>query len=90
MNLAIIYLQNNYLYINKIDYTGRLSQIKMTNLYDFQLFNACEDARKESERENNTDNYNTFDSSWNSDSSNDNNDEQLWQNGIGTALILVT
>ena len=47
----------------------------MTNLYDFQLFNACEDARKESERENNTDNYNTFDSSWNSDSSNDNNDE---------------
>lgn len=41
----------------------------MTNLDDFLLFNACEDERRESERDNNTDNYNSF------DSSDDNEDE---------------
>lgn len=43
----------------------------MDGLDDFLLFNAIEDEREESERENNSDNCNSFDSSWNSDSSND-------------------
>ena len=41
----------------------------MDDLVDFLLFNACEDAREESERENNNDDYNSFDSSCDSDSS---------------------
>lgn len=45
----------------------------MDELDDFLLFNACEDAREESEI--NSDNYNSFDSSWDSDLSNDKNDK---------------
>lgn len=52
-----------------------IENIIMDDLDDFLLFNACEDAREESERENNSDNYNLFDSSWNCDSSDDNDDE---------------
>ena len=47
----------------------------MDDLDDFLLFNACEDAREESERDNNSDKFNSFDSSWDSDSSNDNDEE---------------
>lgn len=47
----------------------------MVELEDFLIFCACEDAREEGERKNNSDNYNSFDSSWDSDSSNNNDDE---------------
>lgn len=47
----------------------------MDDLDDFLLFNACEDAREESENEYNIDTNNSFDSSWDSDSSNNNDDE---------------
>lgn len=35
----------------------------MDGLDDFMLFNACEDVLEGNDRENNTDNYNSFDSS---------------------------
>lgn len=47
----------------------------MIDLDDFFVFNLFEDAREESERGHNSDNYNSFDSSWDSDSSNDNDEE---------------
>lgn len=47
----------------------------MEGLDDFLLFCALEDARKERERENNADNYDSFDSTWDGNSSDDNDDE---------------
>lgn len=47
----------------------------MDGLDDFILFNLIEDAREESERENNNGNYNSFGLSWESDASNDNDEE---------------
>lgn len=54
----------------------RLTKIStMDGLDDFLLFNAIEDSREESERDNNSDNYNSFDSSWDNGSSDDNDDK---------------
>lgn len=47
----------------------------MDLLDDLILFNVTEVAREERVRENNTDNYNTFDSSWDKYSSDDNDEE---------------
>lgn len=51
----------------------------MTDLDYFLLFNACEDAREESERKNGNDDkalcYDDDDSSWSCDSLDDNDDE---------------
>lgn len=47
----------------------------MDGLDDFLLFNAIEDAREESDRDNNRDNYYSFDPLWDRDSSDDRDDE---------------
>lgn len=40
-------------------------------------------------RENNSDNYNSFDSSWDNDSSNENDDEELWVQVMISSLLVV-